>query len=319
MQDWRYEAIALGGGGGPAVWPSGASSEDLLRRAQSEVKRSSYEADSNGYFQDLLIDFNSRDDDQIRTHLDTIQQALTKDIEGAIQLVYGGSVKKHTYVDGLSDIDLLAIINESNLVERSPQSLLKYFAGKLRERLPNTEIKVGNLAVTVEFSGSGFVIQILPALRTQKGVTIASSDGVGWSSVIRPDSFASKLSSVNQQNLNRVIPVIKLAKAINSQLPKEVQLSGYHIESIGINAFQNYGGKMTYKDMLLHLFDYASTAVLAPIKDKTGQSVHVDDYMGDEGSLHRQKAGAALSRVTAKMKLADSEASLDRWKQLIGE
>jgi len=106
---------------------------------------------------------------------------------------------------------------------------------------------------------------------------------------------------------------------VNDQLPKENRLSGYHIESLAVNAFQNYQGKSTYKDMLMYLSEYTSKAVLDPTTDSTGQSLHVDDYLGEAGSLRRQKVSAALGRVTSRMKVADSEASIEQWRVLMGD
>ena len=280
--------------------------------------RASYEVNVNSYFQDVLSDFNDRKVDEINAHLQTIKDALTKENIGSINLVYGGSIKKHTYVDGLSDVDVLATIDNIALADASPRQVLEYFAGKLRERLPNTEIKIGNLAVTVKFS-DGHEIQVLPTVSTATGVRISSSNGTEWSGVIRPDKFANKLTSVNQSNSNKVVPVIKLYKAINSALPEDAQLSGYHIESLAINAFRNYQGSSNHKDMLLHFVEYSSTAVLSPIKDSTGQSVHVDDYLGDSGSSKRTRVSTVLQTTVTQMKTADSEASVERWKKLVEE
>jgi hypothetical protein len=272
----------------------------------------------NSYFQDILSDFNNRNVDQINTHLETIKDALSKENIGSINLVYGGSIKKHTYVDGLSDVDALATIDNTALANASPRQVLEYFAERLRERLPNTEIKIGTLAVTVKFS-DGHEIQVLPAASTSTGLRISSSNGTDWSGVIRPDKFAGKLTSVNQSNSGKVVPLIKLYKAINAGLPRDAQLSGYHIESLAINAFKNYQGTLSHKDMLLHFVEYASKAVLNPIKDSTGQSVHVDDYLGNPKSNERRRVSTVLESTAARMKLADSEASLERWKKLVEE
>lgn len=306
------------GGGGKIDLPRRISTEELLRRASSAEQKASYENKLNAYFGTLLSNFNNRDTEQIRTHLDTIANALGKDIEGKIDLIYGGSVAKHTYVDGLSDIDILAIINETSLTDASPSFVLKYFAERLQERLPNTDIKIGKLAVTVMFA-DGHEIQVLPALSTKTGIRILNADGSHWTNIVRPTAFANKLTQVNQSNSRRVVPVIKLFKALNEQLPKDARLSGYHIESLAINAFESYEGRPVYKDMLLHFSEYAVTAVLSPIKDRTGQSLHVDDHLGGAESLERQKVSIALKRTVARMKLADSEASLETWRELMGE
>lgn len=309
------------GGGSSYSGPSTRTTDEAERIFKStvdEAQQASYQADVNSYFQDLLSDFNNRKVDEINTHLQTIKDALTKENIGSINLVYGGSIKKHTYIDGLSDVDVLATIDNTALANASPRQVLEYFAEKLRERLRNTEIKIGNLAVTVKFS-DGHEIQVLPAVSTATGVRISSSNGTDWSGAIRPDKFANKLTSVNQSNSGKVVPVIKLYKAINSGLPEDAQLSGYHIESLAINAFSNYQGSLSHKDMLLHFVEYSSKTVLSPIKDSTGQSVHVDDYLGDPASSKRIRVSTILQNTAAQMKTADSEASLERWRKLVEE
>jgi len=124
---------------------------------------------------------------------------------------------------------------------------------------------------------------------------------------------------VNQSKNGRVIPVIKLFKGINAQLPKETQLSGYHIESLAINAFENYKGQLNYKDMLLYMTKYSSNAVQHPITDRTGQSLHVCDYLGNFGSADRDRVNRELKLVHSKMTKANENNSLESWKELMGE
>jgi len=329
---WKMIGGVEMGGGSSYSGPSSRSVDEAERifksaieeneqsrlETPSEEQKAPYEADLNSYFQDLLYDFNNRNVDQINTHLETIKGALNKEDIGSIYLIYGGSIKKHTYVDGLSDADILAVIDKTALASASPNQVLGYFANRLQERLPYTEIKIGKLAVTVKFS-DGHEIQVLPTVTTTTGNRISNADGTDWSAIIRPDRFASKLTSVNQSNSGKVVPLIKLYKAINGRLSKDVQLSGYHIESLAIETFKSYQGSLNYKDMLLHFVEHSSKAVLSPIKDSTGQSVHVDDYLGDPRSNDRMKASAALSRTATHMRSANSEESLEKWKELIEE
>lgn len=306
--------IDVGSGGGIS-WPTGKLSTGSLPSIGEEKQRE-YEAEINEYFQKLLTNFNDRDQDAINRHLDTILQALVKEIE-IIKLLYGGSISKNTYIDGLSDIDILAIVSEKEGVN-SPKDLIDYFAKLLQERLPFTSIKKGNLAVTVVFS-DGHEIQILPALTTKTGIRIANYEGNTWSNVVRPEAFARKLSEINQKNGYGAIPVIKLFKALNVKLPKENRLTGYHIESIAIEAFNSYNGPKTRKEMLMHFTNFASKQVLDPIRDKTGQSINVDDYLGDSNSEKRQMINASLTRLYKRMKTADDEKSVETWKSLIEE
>ncbi len=114
-------------------------------------------------------------------------------------------------MDGLSDIDALVLLGESELKTMTPEQVKKYFFQKLKERYPKTTIKEGTLAVTVEFPDAE--IQLLPAIKYKTGYRIADVSGKEWS-FIRPRKFTELLTKVNQDNGNKVVPTIKLAKSI---------------------------------------------------------------------------------------------------------
>src|SRR5205823_2096169 len=123
---------------------------------------------------------------------------------------------------------------------------------------------------------------------------------------------------VNQQSGNKVVPTIKLAKDINYSLPENSRLSGYHIESLAVEAFRYYTGRFNPKAMLEHFFEKASQLVLNRIKDRTGQSLHVDDYLGAPNSRARKQVSNALDRVYRRMKNADAIKSRDQWMRIVG-
>lgn len=189
-----------GSGGGGYFSESGKSPQkiaQIIRSEEENSKNAVFDANISNLIRNLLADVNNRDSETIQTHLSTIEDALHKDIEGTIDLRYGGSVAKHTYVDGLSDIDSLAILNNSELANYTPDKVKEYFLNCLKERLPNTEIKVGKLAITLRFT-SGVEIQVLPALRDATGIRIASSRRDNeWSHLIHPDKFAKALRYSN--------------------------------------------------------------------------------------------------------------------------
>ena len=87
--------------------------------------------------------------------------------------------------------------------------------------------------------------------------------------------------------------VIRLFKAeVNSQITGGYELSGYHVEALAVDAFKNYSGRTTYKDMLMHLTKYASDAVLNPVTEITGKPAHVDDDLGERNSMNRRMTSA---------------------------
>ncbi|MCG3212543.1 MAG: hypothetical protein FOGNACKC_06213 [Anaerolineae bacterium] len=307
------------GEGGGYYQRNAVDMHSLIQNSVSQTEENIFQTKVEDVLQDALGDFNKRDAPVIRQHLETIKYALTQNIEGiegVVDLMFGGSTQKHTYVDGLSDVDVLACLNDTSLANKSPREAIQSFANALQQRLPRTEIKAGRLAVTVKFS-DGYEIQVLPAIRTAQGFRIAQSNGEQWSNVVAPQRFAQKLTKVNRQLNNKVVPVIKLAKAINEGLPKPARLSGYHIESLAIEAFKNYDGRVTYREMLKHFWVEAQTRVLTPIKDNTGQSVHVDDYLGSANSITRQRASQAIKDLNRRINNADSTRSVDKWKEML--
>lgn len=172
--------------------------------------------------------------------------------------------------------------------------------------------------MTVRYS-DGTEIQVLPALKTATGVRVALPDGSGWSSVVRPQEFAKKLTSVNQAQGGRVVPVIKLFKGLQTQLPATSQLTGYHIESLAIEAFRQYTGRQTHKDMVRHFVEFASSRVHQPVQDATEQSLHVDDYLGSPGSQDRVRVSSALARLAKRLETAEKRGAMADLKSTFGE
>lgn len=305
-----------GSGGGFGSYSNPSESASRIREAEQDSLDKTYDADVNSDLNDILSDLNDRPVEEINKHLETLKNAIESDIEGLIDLVFGGSVNKHTYVDGLSDIDSLAVLNSSELASKSPHEVLNYFAERLQQRLPNTEVSAGNLAVTVKYSDNT-EIQLLPAIKTATGYKIAEPDGSNnWSNAVKPRKFAEKLTSVNKTNDNKVVPVVKLAKAIISTLPNQRKLSGYHTESLAIEVFKDYKGPQQTKAMLKHFFNEASNKVLSPISDSTGQSRHVDGYLGARSSTNRRMVSDSLSQIGRKMNNADAKRDSDTWSKL---
>lgn len=302
-------------GGRSSSIPS-LSLADLNARSKSDTDQAEYESEVESALKNALGEYNQRDTEAINKHLDTIETALSKEIDGSIDLVSGGSSRKHTYVEGLSDVDILVCLKDKGLESRSPKEVIQYFEKLLHERFPNTVIKSGDLAVTVKFA-DGHEAQLLPAIKTATGYRIASPGQAHWSNVVNPDRFARKLTQVNQVCSGQLVPTVKLIKAMNDKLPKDNQLSGYHIESMAIQFFENYKGRLTLREMATHFWTRAQSGVLNPIVDTTGQSRHVDDYLGGRGNTLRQQTSASITRLVEKIERAETLHSIDKWMGLV--
>jgi hypothetical protein len=169
------------------------------------------------------------------------------------------------------------------------------------------------MAITVSFTD--YEIQILPALKSGGKIMIPDTSGNSWIK-IDVKKFTNVLTSTNEKTGKKVVPTIKLAKAIINKLPEKHRLSGYHVESLAVDIFDNYNGEQTSKSMLKYFFQKASELVISPTQDKTGQSVYVDEYLGNRNTLSRQLVSSALDRLYRKLQNADNLLSLETWKDI---
>lgn len=293
------------GGSGGGSYLGKEDPAEVRRQVQEELRRQRAEAEINAFLGEQLAAYNSRDSELTRERLDALAQALGDDAIEVDRLMFGGSVAKHTYVDGLSDVDALVVVDPRGA--QTPAEVLGAFAFALSARLPQGQVAAvgkGGLAVTVTYNDGGQV-QLLPAVERGGHTSIGTEDGTGWRQ-IRPHKFAEKLTQVNQANGGAVVPTIKLGKALIARLPPEHRLSGYHVEAIAVDAFKGYQGRRDRASLLRHLVEHASRAVMRPTGDITGQSVHVDAHWGAAGSAARAAVAGSLRTLAARMNAAQS-------------
>jgi len=306
-----------GSAGGTFRYQTPTNLAKQVRRAEDDTTVAAFEAELNSLVSDVLASSNQRDVDLVRDRLAEVKTALQGVIEGSFDQLFGGSVAKHTYVDGLSDIDSLILLNGSDLEKNSPHEILGRLGNVVRANLRDVaEITTGQMAVTIRFN-DGMVLQVLPAIKGQDGtLRVPSSRRDGWSH-IDPEAFRAALTKRNQECGGKLVPTIKLAKSIVGQMPEAQRLSGYHVESLAIAAFRQYEGQKTTAAMLPTFFERSRDLVLSPIRDSTGQSVHVDAYLGDAGSVDRIAVGHVMGRIAKRMRNATAAGSAAQWRAIL--
>lgn len=311
----------MSGGGSRSLFSKERTPANVAKRllqSQDQVASAEFKTSVSQLHNDLLAGFNQRDSERIQEHLRSVKEHLGSEVSGTVDFLFGGSVAKHTYVDGLSDVDSLMEISNTELAKLSSTEALDRVTEILRKRMGDeAQVTHGALAVTLAFP-DGLSIQLLPAFKTDDGLKIPSAQTAGQWSEINPQTFQQALTSRNQDCGNKLVPTVKLAKAIIGTLPESKRLSGYHVESLAIAAFRNYEGDRSTSAMLPHFFETAKQLVLEPIRDRTGQSIHVDGYLGPAGSQARQEASHLLERMAKRIRIANLYGSIPQWKDLFG-
>lgn len=300
----------MGGGG---YKPSGSRKLGEVERLFEQTRQREQQIRVSEVIDEVLKEINQIDTEVLNRHKRTILEALKDHFEGVYDLRGGGSYTRRTYVNGLSDVDVLLDLGEytnSDIPDKDdPQALLREMVKRLRQRLPETDITYGKMAVTVGFS-DGLTIQVLPAFRVGQAYRIPDPDGNGWTTT-RPQVFARMLTRRNQELSGNLIPCIKLAKLICSN--RGLEISSYHIENMALRAFEDYSGSKTIPAMLNHFFDRAKVLVLSPMRDVTGQTDYVDSYLETQDArrtLHRQ-----LRQVESAILAANDNP--DQWRSLL--
>jgi hypothetical protein len=308
----------MGGSGGSFGYPD-INRDDVLKKikeSESETEKQDYESWVSSFLEDLLGQINNRDTEAIQKHLNTILSALNDEIDGNVTTKFGGSISKHTHIDGISDIDALVILNNSELANKSPKEVLEYFFQRLRDRFPNTPIEKGDTAVTLSFADGD--VQLVPAIKFKTAIKIP--DGKEWSTSIKPESFAKGLTNLNSNFNGKLIPAIKLIKAIVSGFPDRHQLKGYHIESLALQIFakrvSENSGITKVKSLVTEFFKEAPKFVRKQIKDITGQTKYVDEYLGKNDSIQRIMAADTLERTFRQIELSDTGTIKSTWTDL---
>jgi hypothetical protein len=306
----------MGGSGGGGYIPRGLT--DLRGKIQQarDEERNRLAGEVDAYLRDVLARFNERDAEETRARLGDVHEILGEDTD-VETLLFGGSIAKHTYVDGLSDVDALVILDRDDLRGLSPDQVLEKFHEVLTEALTRRDVESiakGSVAITIRFRDGG-ELQLLPAVRKGTEVAIADAVGKGWRE-INPAKFREALSRENERLGHALVPTIKLVKSLMSDLPKQQQLSGYHVEALALDAARTFRGAKTPSALLRHVLDHAAARVLTPIRDVTGQSRAVDDYLGEARGARRKLVAQALSGVRRRLEAATT---LRQWRAMFGE
>ena len=83
------------------------------------------------------------------------------------------------------------------------------------------------------------------------------------------------------------------------------------MEALAIEAFENYSGPQDPKSMLVHLFGNSITSVMTPIRDSTGQSTTVDEYLEEEGSRLRKGAATNFGQMRGNINSCRNASDFD--------
>src|SRR4051812_3174104 len=137
------------GGSSPHSTFSSVSPGDLqkkIRDAELEAAEKEFSPRLARRLNDLLSRVNDRDEVKTSQRLDQVRSVLGRELENEFVLRFGGSVAKHTFVDGISDVDMLVVMRGT---VDNPRSVLDQLSTRLSVKLKKqASVSTGRMAVT---------------------------------------------------------------------------------------------------------------------------------------------------------------------------
>jgi hypothetical protein len=284
-----------------------------LEDSLAHTRQQAAEAEVAAVFKDALTQINQIDTEALNKHKEEIFQALKSTFEEADGLVGGGSYSQHTYVNGISDIDMLFVLDAFSASKipnkENSKAVLADMEKRLRQRFPNSQTKSGRMAVTIKFS-DGLEVQVLPAFRYHSGYRVPDYRGAGWT-LARPNIFTKLLQQRNKEMGGQLVPSIKLAKQICENHGLEIK--SYHLSNMAVKAFEQYTGPRSHEEMLRHLFNKAKELTATRTRDITGQGTYVDSYL----TSNAQRIRLAQQLGAIEQQIARAEGNGERWRKLL--
>ena len=188
------------------------------------------------------ISVTDRQEANIEASFENLKTCLTKEESGlSVKEVFlNGSYERDTIIRPLDDVDLFAVIDESeycvNGVDPKPQTVLNNFKNYLNGLADyKDKVKQDRPCVTVFLSDKNF--DVLPSLRKSGALYIPNEALDGWI-FTDPKTHTNSLYEVHKRRSYRVKNVVKAVKYWKRE--NKQNIPSFHVEEVAINVFNLY-------------------------------------------------------------------------------
>ncbi|MDR0507091.1 MAG: hypothetical protein LBH32_09805 [Dysgonamonadaceae bacterium] len=185
------------------------------------------------------ITVTDRQEDNIDASFNNLKANLMKeDSNLSVKEVFlNGSYERDTIIRPLDDIDLFAVIDQTDYAENgldpNPQSVLTKFKNYLNSLNDyKDKVKQDRPCVTVVLSDKNF--DVLPSLRKAGALYIPDSDLTRWI-FTDPKTHTNNLNDINRRRNYKVKSVVKAVKQWKRE--NNQNIPSFHIEEVAISVF----------------------------------------------------------------------------------
>lgn len=260
----------------------------------------------------------------VASRRDEITKALNKDFrakDGCTDFkLMVGSYGRHTAIKGVSDLDMIFIlpsgVRSDYDTATGPRRILNRVRDDLKARYPNTDIRVDQCVVRVQFASNAFKFEVQPAFENADGsFDYPDTVAEGWKITKPRDEISATkacndLTSTNMRHLARMARAWKNANGVN--------MGGLLIDTL-VHRF--FSSTDTYNSSGTGSFDLMARDFFAFLKDEPEQ-----DYYLALGSNQRVKVKArfqpkakkAHSRCLYAIENVGTATANAKWREVFG-
>ena len=156
-----------------------------------------------------------------------------------------GSYSRDTAIRPLSDVDIIVVIDPSHWrdmldewfnLNPSPEAVLASFERAIRYRYPESSIRHQRRSIGIQLDH--IRLDVVPAIQrdNENEIYIPDIEKGGWL-ISAPKTHADLATSLNRKFQGRFIPLVKLLKLWNSNLPETAQFKSFAIETLAVRVF----------------------------------------------------------------------------------
>ena len=260
----------------------------------------------------------------IASRRDEIAKALNKDFrakDGCSDYnLMVGSFGRHTAIKGVSDLDMIYIlpagISEGYAGDSGPRRMLERVRDDLKARYPNTDIRVDQCVVRVQFVSDAFKFDVQPAFENKDGsFSYPDTISESWKTTKPRDEIQAIRESVarTSSNMRHLARMVRAWKNANG-----VAMGGLLIDTLVHRFFEQTHefdavGSSSFDRMARDFFEFLKNEpkkkyYLAP---GSHQQVYVK-------AKFQSKAKEAYNRCVEAMGAEDASSANATWREVFG-
>ncbi|MFI6578069.1 nucleotidyltransferase [Nocardiopsis sp. NPDC050513] len=260
----------------------------------------------------------------IASRRDEITKALNKDFrskEGCTDYkLMVGSFGRHTAIKGVSDLDMIFIlppgIRSNYSSDTGPRRILERVRDDLKARYKDTEIRVDQCVVRVQFKSNAFKFEVQPAFKNSDGsFDYPDTVAEGWK-VTKPREEIAATKECNDRTSTNMRHLARMARAWKNA--NGVNMGGLLIDTLVHNFFAQTDD---YDSAGTGSFDLMVRDFFAFLKDEPEK-----DYYLALGSRQRVKVKAkfqpkakkAYRRCLDAIENEGKAAANKKWREIFG-